>query len=194
MKLAEKERRNQAEGNNISIGIPWIWKPSYSFLPKSQTKAMDGFENEKLEIVESLFADDTTILGTKEEIFIGRSNVMEVINMFEEKCQPDKEEHLFFDESESESIRMLGSFVGRKKDNQERLKRARHGVWKVKKRVWKTKISKIIQARIAEVVVESSVLFDCTVRPWSIAEINKLQREWWMKLIDIYGQKITRGQ
>ena len=44
--------------------------------------------------------------------------------MFEEKCHPDKEEHLFFGESESDSIRMLGSFVGRKKDNQKRLKRA----------------------------------------------------------------------
>ena len=34
---------------------------------------------------------------------------------------------------------MLGSFVGRKKNNQERLKRARQGVWKVKKQLWKTK-------------------------------------------------------
>ena len=56
---------------------------------------MNSFENEKLEIVESLFADDTTILGTKEEIFIGRNSVMEVMNMFEEKCHLDKEEHLF---------------------------------------------------------------------------------------------------
>jgi len=29
MKLAENERRNQAEGNNISVGIPWIWRPGY---------------------------------------------------------------------------------------------------------------------------------------------------------------------
>ena len=84
---------------------------------------MNSFENEKLEIVDSLFADDTTILGTKEEIFIYRNSVMEVMNMLEEKCHPDKEEHLFF--GESESIRMLGSFVGRKKNNQETLKRAR---------------------------------------------------------------------
>jgi len=105
----------------MSMGIPWIWKPGYSFPRKSQTKAMNSFENEKLELVESLFADDTTILGTREEIFIGRNSFMEVMNMFEEKCYPDKEEHLFFGESESESIRMLGSFVGRKRDNQERL-------------------------------------------------------------------------
>ena len=54
---------------------------------------------------------------------------------------------------------MLGSFIGRKKDNQERLKRARQGVWKVKKRLCKTKMSKFNQARVVEVIVESSVLF-----------------------------------
>ena len=35
---------------------------------------------------------------------------------------------------------------------------------------------KINQARVVEVIMESSVLFDCTVKPWNIAEINKLQR------------------
>ena len=79
---------------------------------------------------------------------------MEVMNTFKEKCHPDKEEHLLFGESESESIRILGSFVDRKKDNQERLRRARQGVWKVKKRLWETKMSKINQARIVEVIVE----------------------------------------
>ena len=68
MKLAEKERRNQAEGINTRIGIPWIWKPDYSFPPKSQTKAMNSFEDEKLEIVGSSIADDTAIFGTNEDI------------------------------------------------------------------------------------------------------------------------------
>ena len=39
---------------------------------------------------------------------------MEVMNMFEENFHPDKEEHIFFGESEIESIRMLGSFVSLK--------------------------------------------------------------------------------
>ena len=42
---------------------------------------MNSFENEKLEILELLFADDTTILGTKEKIFIGRNSVTEVMNV-----------------------------------------------------------------------------------------------------------------
>ena len=43
---------------------------------------MNSFENEKLEIVESLFADDTTILGTKEEIFIGRNESGGILHFF----------------------------------------------------------------------------------------------------------------
>ena len=42
MKLANKERRNQAERNSMTIGIPWIWKSGYSFPPKSQTKTMNS--------------------------------------------------------------------------------------------------------------------------------------------------------
>ena len=40
---------------------------------------------------------------------------MDVMNMFEEKCHPDKEEHIFFSESVSESIRMLGSMLVERK-------------------------------------------------------------------------------
>ena len=109
MKLANEERRAQeAEKHNMSIGIPWIWKSGYSFPPKSQTNVMHSFENERLEIVESIFADDTTLLRTKDEIFIERGSVMDVRNMCEEKCHPGKEEYLFIGDSESESIRMLG--------------------------------------------------------------------------------------
>jgi len=53
------------------------------------------------------------ILGTKEEIIISRDSAMEVMNMLEEKCHPAKEEHLLFGESESESFRILGSFIGK---------------------------------------------------------------------------------
>ena len=53
---------------------------------------MQSSENERIEIVESLFADDTTILGKKDEIFKGRENVVEVMRRFAEKYHADKEE------------------------------------------------------------------------------------------------------
>ena len=46
----------------------------------------------------------------------------------------------------------------------------------MKKPLWRKKMSKVNQARVVEVIVESSVLFDCAVRPWNIAELSKLQR------------------
>ena len=83
---------------------------------------------------------------------------MQAMNMFEEKCHMDKEPHFFFGESESESIRMLASFFGRKKDNQERCVEN-------KETIMEDKNEQINQATTVEVIVESSVQFDCPVRP-----------------------------
>ena len=105
--------------------------------------------------VESLFADDTTILGKKNEIFKGREIVVEVMSCrFEEKCHPDKEEHVYFGERASETTRMLGIFIGGEKDTQERLKRGRQAIWKVRKRLMSTRLSRKTQAAIVETVVE----------------------------------------
>ena len=92
LQLANTERRAQAEIHNMNIGIPWIWKPGYSFLPKSQTKAMHTFDNQRHDIAESLLDDDTTLLGTIDEIFIRRDSEVDIINLFEEICHPDKED------------------------------------------------------------------------------------------------------
>ena len=176
IKRANEERRKNAEKENLQLGIPWTWKPGFSLPPKSQSKAMQSSENERIEIVESLFADDTTILGKKNEIFKGRDIVVDVMSRFEEKCHPDKEEHVYIGERASETTRMLGIFIGREKDTQERLKRGRQAVWNVRKRLMRTRLSRKTQAAIVETVVESSVLFDCGIRPWRIGEITKLQR------------------
>ena len=40
----------------------------------------------------------------------------------------------------------------------------------------RTRLSRKTQDAIVETVVESSVLFDCGIRPWRIGEITKLQR------------------
>ena len=176
MKRANEDRRKNAEKENLQLGIPWTWKPGFSLPPKSQSKAMQSSENERIEIVESLFADDTTIFGKKNEIFRARDIVVDVMSRIEEKCHPDKEELVYFGERATETTRMLGIFIGREKDTQERLKRGRQAVWKIRKRLMRTRLSRKTQAAIVETVVESSVLFDCGIRPWRIGEITKLQR------------------
>ena len=66
---------------------------------------MQSSENERIEIVESLFADDTTILGKKNEIFKGKDIVVDVMSRFEETCHPDKEEMCIL---EREQVRHQG--------------------------------------------------------------------------------------
>ena len=43
---------------NLQLGIPWIWKPGFSLPPKSQSNTIQSSENERIEILESSFADD----------------------------------------------------------------------------------------------------------------------------------------
>ena len=98
------------------------------------------------------------------------------MSKFEGKCHPDKEEHVYFGEKANETTWMVGILHGREKDTQERLKRGRQAVWKVRKRLMKTRLSRKTQAAIVETDVESSVLFDYSIRPWRISEVTKLQR------------------
>ena len=79
---------------------------------------------------------------------------------------------------ESESIRVLESWVGMKEDVNMRLRRA-GGSWaKVKEQLNNTRLSKRWQARIAQAWVESALLFDCQARVWWKKNVMRLQK--WM--------------
>ena len=93
----------------------------------------------------------------------------------EEKCHPEKEEEVKFGEQSAERIRMLGVFIGRGVDVEERLKRMRKSSFILRKRLKSSKLSKRHQAKIVELCVESTGLFNCSIRPWHSAEIRKLQ-------------------
>ena len=86
-----------------------------------------GSESKEVRFRE-LFADDTTIVGTKEEMDGGVNAMKEVMGRFEERSNDQKEECLDFCMEESDSIRVLGSWVGMKEDVNMRLRRA-GGLW-----------------------------------------------------------------
>ena len=67
------------------------------------------------------------------------------------------------------------SWMGWKADLEARMKRANKTWWMTKKRLRGAKISKRLQARIVEACVESTLLFDCHVRTWRVAELRKMQ-------------------
>ena len=106
----------------------------------------------------------------------GKAEMVRLMECFEEKCHPEKEKELKFGEESAEKIRMLGVFIGRRVDMEERLKRMRKSSFILRRRLKNSKLSKKHQAKIVELCVESTGLFNCSVRPWHAAEIRKLQR------------------
>ena len=116
------------------MGIPFNWVPGNSF-PSSSLWEKKNSENKRIRIDNSLFADDTTIVGRAKELEQGLRVTKEVMAAFEEKNNDDKEEELIFGTEEGEKIRMLGSYIGRKEDEKQRVKRAGTAWFKVKKQL-----------------------------------------------------------
>ena len=71
---------------------------------------------------------------------------------------------------------MLGTWIGRKQDVQQRTKRGRYALMTIKKRLKNTTLSKKTQAMIVQMVVESTMLFNCETRAWQKKEVRELQR------------------
>ena len=137
------------------MGVEWRWIPESSFAGTGKWER-NGSEAKEIRFCELLFADDTTIVGMKEEMD-GVNAIKEVMGKFEDRSNDQKEECLDFCMEESESIRVLGSWVGMKEDVNMRLRRAR-GLWaKVKEQLKNIKLSKRWQARIVHACVGSRV-------------------------------------
>ena len=130
---------------------------------------------EKFTITDSLFADDSTLIGWSEELKEGKETIKKEMMKFEEKRHDGKEETIWFASETAENTRMLGTLIGKKKDREARIRRA-NGAWaKVKKWLWKSKLSKRTRALVVQAVVESSLLFDCNARPWTVGDLNRFQ-------------------
>ena len=117
-------------------------------------------------------------MDTKEEMDGGVNAMKEVMGRFEDRSKYQKEECLDFCMEESDSIRVLGSWVGAKEDVNMWLRRA-GGLWaKVKEQLKNTRLSKRWQARIVQACVESALLFDCQAIVWWKKDVMRLQK--WM--------------
>ena len=175
MRVAELERRSLAAETGKMVGIDFKWVPGSNF-PSLKTWEKGNSEAVVRNVEKALFADDTTVVGNKDEIDQGVAKTKEVMGWFEERNNDGKEESLDFGEEESGKIRMLGCWMGWKQDVDERLKRAGKAWWKTRSRLKGAKFSKKLQARVIEACVESALLFDCQTRTWQVGEIKRLQR------------------
>lgn len=174
MRQGEEARRHEAAEAGMETGLEWHWLPGGGF-PGQKLWEKYNSEAQSMRISSLLFADDTTMVGTEEELRGGVAAVKRVMGEFEEKNNEDKEEEHMFGKEECDGTRMLGCWMGPKEDGRNRIKRA-NGLWhKVKAQLKNSRVSKRMQARIVEACVESGLLFDCSVRTWWIADIKKLQ-------------------
>ena len=176
MRQAAEKRKQEAKERGMNVGIGMSWRPGNSLPPKSTAQAMKSKEKETVIITEALFADDTTLYGERREMKEGKEIVKRSMKNFEEQCHEGKEEHLALGTSAGGEIRMLGTWIGRKQDMQQRTKRGRFALMTIKKRLKNTTITKKTQAMIVQVVVESTMLFNCETRAWQKKEIRELQR------------------
>ena len=174
MRQAEADRRERAEENNQEVGVQWSWIPG-SNIPGSKRWEKYNSEARTINISLSLFADDTTIIGNKEEIAAGVERMKETMKTFEEANNDDKEEAVDFISQESNNTRMLGVWLGPEEDVKRRIRRANGSWFKVSKQLWKSKLSKKMKARIGKSCVESTILFDCYTRTWYKKDIKKMQ-------------------
>ena len=175
MRLASAERKRLAEEEGRECGLKWCWISGNHLPTLDPGRTAQSSASETFMITDSLFADDSTLIGWKSELKRGKEVSKAQMLMFEEKCHDGKEEMLTFANKGSEDIRMLGTRVGKKRDLAARIKRGYVAWAKVKKWLWKSKLSKRTQAVIVQAVVESTMLFDSIVRAWTKTDCQKLQ-------------------
>ena len=111
-----------------------------------------------------------------EELSRGKETIKKTMLKYEEVRHDGKKESIMFGSEAADRTRMLGTLIGRKEDINARIKRGYHAWSKAKKWLWKSTLSKRTKAVIVQAVVESTMLFDCSVRPWTTTDISKLHR------------------
>ena len=175
MREAKARRSREASTHGLEVDIRWQYIPGSSLPPKDLSKARKSTAKKTVVVTESLFADDTTLVGTRKEMAPGKEVVNATMGTFEERCHPDKEEHLELGRPDGDEIRMLGSYMGRSFDVKKRIQRMGKASATIEKRLKGSSLSKKTQAKIVDVCVESTGLFDAQTRPWFIGEIRRMQ-------------------
>ena len=117
------------------------WVPGSAF-PSERTWEKQCTESVEVVVEKSLFADDTTAVGEKEELDVGIEVTKEVMGWFEERNNDDKEEVVEFGSEESGNTRMLGTWLGWDEDVKNRLTRAGKAWFRLRNKLVGSKMSK----------------------------------------------------
>ena len=136
--------------------VVWKWMPGSSFASERVRERGSG-EAKEIQIDCMLFADDTTVVGTKGEMDESVRRVKEVMGRWEERNNEDKGEVLEFGTEEGDEVRILGSWMGEKEDVRNRIRRAGMLWGNVMGWLKGSRLSKRWQGRIVQACVESVV-------------------------------------
>ncbi|XP_075254796.1 uncharacterized protein LOC142346172 [Convolutriloba macropyga] len=175
MRGATEARREEAENSGKQYGLRWSWRPGNSLPPINTKKALRSEGRESFTVSETVFADDTTLIGWTDEQRTGKEIVKSRLWHFEEKCHDGKEENMVFGSAGARQTRMLGTRIDLKEDIEARLKRGYMAWSKLRHWFWRSSLTKRTRAVIVQAVVESNLLFDSSTRPWNTTSIRKLQ-------------------
>ena len=112
MREAEEERKRRAE----EVGVKWRWQLGNILSGNLWEKYSSEAETSVVTV--SSFADDTTIVGRRDEIEERVRTIKEVMEWYEEKNHEDKEEILEFGSEEDKNVGKLDG-SGRRYQEQE---------------------------------------------------------------------------
>ena len=90
MRLAAKKRREKAAEIGEECGLEWSWGPGNSLPPIEVKRALRSSTQEVFRLEESLFADDSTLLGWTEELAVGKETVKAEMMKFEKNVTTEK--------------------------------------------------------------------------------------------------------
>ena len=108
VRLAKTLREEAAKAANQECGLKWSWRAGSSLPPKDVRMAATRASTEKFENTESLFADDSTLIGWTSELKLEKEVVKQAMKDYEEKCHDRKENSISFGTEAANNTRMLG--------------------------------------------------------------------------------------
>ena len=109
VRIAKTLKEEAAKEANQECGLKWSWRAGSSLPPKNVRVAATRAGREKIEITESLFADDSTLIVWTSELKLGKEVVKQAMKDYEEKCYDGKIESISFVTEAANKTRMLGT-------------------------------------------------------------------------------------
>ena len=83
MRIADKQRKEEARERDREVGVGWRYMTGHSLPPKHLKNSFNS-EASSTRLEMSLFVDDTTVIGTQEEIADGKKIIEKVMKQFEQ--------------------------------------------------------------------------------------------------------------